>query len=151
MLCGTLELRWTPDEEYWARLYFSTHTEIHFDEHKSNYSFIRFKQKWFCTQQKLLPVGKKLRALTKADSSPQPHVCPQSSTILLPSFMTLYKDYDQTRTSTQHSINQPCSAGVGNQQPAWSFYITRNIIFVTQIRVQQCVKTKIHVEQVLRQ
>ena len=40
MFCGTLGYHGNPDEEYWARLYFSTHTEIHFDEHKSNYSFI---------------------------------------------------------------------------------------------------------------
>ena len=35
-----------PDEE-WAGLYFSTYAEIHFDEHKSNYTFIRFTQKCF--------------------------------------------------------------------------------------------------------
>jgi len=46
MFCGTLGFHGIRDEEYWARLSF-THTEIHFDEHKSNYSFIRFKQKWF--------------------------------------------------------------------------------------------------------
>jgi len=33
MFCGTLGLRGTPDEEYWARVYFSTHPEIHFDAH----------------------------------------------------------------------------------------------------------------------
>jgi len=37
----------TPVEEYWARLYFSTHAEIYFDEHKSNYTFIIFAQKCF--------------------------------------------------------------------------------------------------------
>jgi len=47
MFCGTLGYHGTPVEEYWARLYFSTHTEIHFDEHKSNYTFIRFTQKCF--------------------------------------------------------------------------------------------------------
>jgi len=47
MFCGTLGFRGTPDEEYGARVYFSTHTEIHFDEDKSNYSFIRFKRKCF--------------------------------------------------------------------------------------------------------
>jgi len=36
-----------PVEEYCAKLYFSTHTDIHFDEHKSNYTFIRFTQKYF--------------------------------------------------------------------------------------------------------
>jgi len=45
IFCGTLGFHGTPVEEYWARLYFSTHTEIHFDEHKSNYIFIRFIQK----------------------------------------------------------------------------------------------------------
>ena len=38
MFCGT------PDEQYWARIYFSTHTEIYFDERKSNYTFIRYTQ-----------------------------------------------------------------------------------------------------------
>jgi len=47
MFCGTLGFRGTHVEEYWARLYFNTHTEIHFDEHKSNYTFIRFTQKYF--------------------------------------------------------------------------------------------------------
>jgi len=47
MFCGTLRFRGIPVEEYRARLYFSTHTEIHFDEHKSNYTFSRFTQKWF--------------------------------------------------------------------------------------------------------
>jgi len=69
------------------------------------------------TQQTLLLGGKKLRALTKAHSSPQPYVCPQSSTILRPSSLTLYKDYYQTRAMTQHSINQPCSAGMENLAP----------------------------------
>jgi len=36
-----------PCWEYWAGLYFYTHTEIHFDEHKSNYTFIIFTQKCF--------------------------------------------------------------------------------------------------------
>jgi len=47
MFCGTLEFRGNHVEEYSARLYFSTHTEIHFDEHKSYYTFIRFTQKCF--------------------------------------------------------------------------------------------------------
>jgi len=41
MFCGT------PDEQYWARIYLSTPTEIYFDERKSNYTFIRYTQKCF--------------------------------------------------------------------------------------------------------
>jgi len=82
----------------------------------------------------LLLVGKKLRAFTKAHSSPQPHACPQSSAILLPNSITLYKDYDQTPTATQHSINQPSRAGMENQRPAWSFYMARKRIFLTQVK-----------------
>jgi len=47
MFCGTLGFHETPVEEHWARLYLSTHTEIHFNAHKSNYTFIRFTQKCF--------------------------------------------------------------------------------------------------------
>jgi len=47
MFFGTLGYHGTPVEEYWARWYFSTHTEIYCDEHKSNYAFIRFTQKCF--------------------------------------------------------------------------------------------------------
>ena len=39
MFCGTLGFIRARVEEYWARLYFSTHMEIHFDEHKSNHTF----------------------------------------------------------------------------------------------------------------
>jgi len=52
MFCGTLGFRGAPVEEYWARWNFSTHTEIHFDEHKSNCIFIRFTQKCFLNQTK---------------------------------------------------------------------------------------------------
>jgi len=33
MFCGTLAFHGTPVEEYGARLYLSTHTEIYFEEH----------------------------------------------------------------------------------------------------------------------
>jgi len=101
MFCETIGFSRTPDEEYWARFYFSTHTEVHFHENKSNCTrSLDLNTNGFQTQQTLLLGGKKLRTLTKAHSSPQPYVCPQSSTILLPSSLTLYKDYDQTRTTT---------------------------------------------------
>ena len=54
---------------------------------------------------------KKAKFVTLAQSSQQPHVCPQPSTILINS-MTSYKDYDQTLTRTQHSINQSHSESV---------------------------------------
>jgi len=47
MFCGTLGLRGIPVEEYWARLYLSSHADIYFDEHKSNFKFIRFAQNCF--------------------------------------------------------------------------------------------------------
>ena len=47
--------------------YFYTHTEIHSDEHKSNYTFIRFTQKCFLDATKLFySQVQNLRALTKA-------------------------------------------------------------------------------------
>ena len=113
MFCGTLRCHGTPVEEYCARLYFSTHTEIHFDEHKSIYTFIRFTQKCFLDPtMRFYSQVQNSRALTKAWSSPQPHICPQSSTIFLLNSMTSYKDYDQTSTTTQHSITQPRSESV---------------------------------------
>jgi len=113
MFCRTLGFHGTPVIEYWARLCFSTHTEIHFDEHKSNYTFVRFTHKCFLdTRIRFYSHVPNLGALTKAQSSPQPHVCPQSSTILLLSSITSYKDYDQTATTVQRSINQPCSESV---------------------------------------
>ena len=113
MFCRTLGYHGTPVEEYWARLYFSTHMEIRFDQHRSNYTFIRFTQKCFLDpRMRFYSQAQNLRALAKAWSSPQPHVCPQSSTILLLNSITSYKDYDQTSTTTQHSISQPCSESV---------------------------------------
>jgi len=53
MFCGTLGFRRIYVGEYWVRLYFYTHTEIHFDEHKSKYTFIRFTQKCFSDPTKL--------------------------------------------------------------------------------------------------
>jgi len=77
--------------------------ESHFDEHKSNYTFISFAQKCFSDPtMRFCSQVQNLRALTKAQSLPQPHVCPQSSTTLLCS-ITSYKDYNQTWTTTQHS------------------------------------------------
>jgi len=43
----TLGFHGTPVEEYGARFYLFTHMEIHFDEHKSNLTFIRFTEKCF--------------------------------------------------------------------------------------------------------
>jgi len=43
------------------------------------------------------------------------------------------------------------SAGVGNLRPAWTFDMARMKIFVTLVRVQRRVKTKLHDKQVLRQ
>ena len=41
--------------------------EIYFDEHKSNYTFIRFTQKWFLRPNKaLLLAGKKLKSTYKS-------------------------------------------------------------------------------------
>jgi len=51
MFCGTLGFHGTPVEVYWARWCLSTHTEIYFDEHKSNYTFIRITRNVFWTQQ----------------------------------------------------------------------------------------------------
>jgi len=51
MFSGTLGFHGIPVEEHWDWLYLSTHTEIYFDEHRSNYTFIRFTQKCFYTQQ----------------------------------------------------------------------------------------------------
>jgi len=87
--------------------------EIHLHEHESNYAFIRFTQKCFLDPtMRFYSQVQNLRALTKAWSSPQPHVCPQSSTVLLVSSIASYKDYDQTSITTQHSINQPCNESV---------------------------------------
>jgi len=67
MFCGTLGFHGTPVEEYWARLYFSTHTEIHFDEYKPNYIFIRFIQKCFLDPTMgFYSQVQNLRAFTKA-------------------------------------------------------------------------------------
>ena len=66
MFCGTLGFRGTPVEEYWARLYFSTHTEIHFDEHKSNYTLFRFTQTFLRPNKALLFGGKKLKITCKS-------------------------------------------------------------------------------------
>ena len=67
MFCGTLGYRETPVEEYWARLYFSTRTEIYFDEHKFNYTFIRFTHKCFLDPtMRFYSQVQNLRALTKA-------------------------------------------------------------------------------------
>ena len=113
MFCGTLGFHGTPVERYWAKLYFSTHTEIHFDKHKSIYTFIRFTQKCFLDPTvRFYSQVQNSRTLTKAQSSPQPHICPQTSTILLLSSITSYKDCDQTSTTKQHSINQLCSESV---------------------------------------
>jgi len=114
MFCGTLGFRGNHVEEYWARLYFSTHTEIHFDEHKSNYTFIRFTQKCFLRPNKAhVLAGKKLKSTYKSleltTGTRLPTVIHHYSFL---SYMTSYKDYDQTSTTTQHSINQPCSESV---------------------------------------
>jgi len=42
IFCETPGYHGNPVEGYWTRLYFSTHTEIYCDEHKSNYAFVRF-------------------------------------------------------------------------------------------------------------
>jgi len=64
---------------------------------------------FFKPNKALLLAGKKLKttyeSLVRAHYS---HTFAQSSIILL-SYMTLYKDYDQTSTTNQYSINQPCS------------------------------------------
>jgi len=89
-------------------IYPHTHTEIHFDEHKSYYTLIIFTQKCFLDPtMRFYSQVQNIRALTKA-SSTQPRICQQSSTILLLNSITSYKDYDQTSTTTQHSINQSC-------------------------------------------
>jgi len=113
MFCGTLGYHGTAVEEYWVRLYFSKHTEIYFDKNKFYYTLIRFTQKCFLDPTvRLYSQVQNLKALTKAWSSPQPHLCPQSSTVLLLNSTMSYKDYDQTSTTTQHSIPQPCSESV---------------------------------------
>ena len=67
MFCGTLAYHGIPVEEYWARLYFYTYMEIHFDEHKSYYTLIRFTQKCFSDPTKrFCSQVQNLRALTKA-------------------------------------------------------------------------------------
>jgi len=67
MFCGTLGFHGTPVEEYWARLYLSTHTEIYFQEHKPNYTFIRFTQKRFLDPtMRFYSQVQNLRALAKA-------------------------------------------------------------------------------------
>jgi len=83
------------------------YTEIYFDEHKSNYTFIRFTQKCFLdtTMRGIELIKLKLRAHHS-------HTFAQSSTILLLISITSYKDYDQTSTTTEHSINQPCNESV---------------------------------------
>jgi len=68
---------------------------------------------FFKPNKELLLAGKKLKSTYKSlvrahHSHTFAH---QSSTILL-SCMTSYKDYDQTSTTTQYSINQPCSESV---------------------------------------
>jgi len=109
MFCGTLEFRGDPVEEYWARLYFSTHAEIHFDEQKSNYTFFGFAQKCFLNPKKrFYSQVENLGAYESLVRAFHSHTFAQSSTILL-SCTTSYKDYDQTLTTTQYSINQPCS------------------------------------------
>ena len=114
MFCRTLGYHGTPVEEYWARLYFSTHMEIHCDEcNPTTHLLGRFTQKCYLDPTKrFYSQVQNLRALTKAWSSPQPHVCPQSSTVLLVSSIASCKDYDQTSITTQHSINQPCNESV---------------------------------------
>jgi len=67
MFCGTLGFHGTPVEEYWAKLYFSTHTEIHFDEHKSIYTFIMIYTEMFLDPtMRFYSQVQNLRALTKA-------------------------------------------------------------------------------------
>jgi len=57
----------TPDEEYWTRIYLSAHTQIYYDERKSNYKFIRFTQKCFLDPtMRFYSQVHNLRALTKA-------------------------------------------------------------------------------------
>jgi len=56
-----------PVEEYLAKLHFSKHTDIHFDEHKSNYTFIRFTQRCCLDPTvRFFSQAQNLRALTKA-------------------------------------------------------------------------------------
>jgi len=67
LFCGPLGFRGTHVGECWARLYFSTHMEIHFDEHKSNYTFIGFTRKCFLNPtMRFYSRVQSLRALTKA-------------------------------------------------------------------------------------
>jgi len=69
MFCGTLGTTETllKHTEQGARLYLSTHMEIHFDEHKSNYTFFRFSQKCFLDPtMRFYSDIKNLRALTEA-------------------------------------------------------------------------------------
>jgi len=49
-----------------ARLYISTQTKIHFDEHKSNYTLFRFTQKFFRPNKALSFAGKKLKSTYKS-------------------------------------------------------------------------------------
>ena len=49
-----------------VRLCFSTHTEIHFDEHKSNYTLFRFTQTFFRPNKALSFAGKKLKSTYKS-------------------------------------------------------------------------------------
>jgi len=42
-----------------------------------------------------------------------------------------------------HIVQWCHSSGVGNLRPAWTFNMTRNRIFVTQIRTEQRVKTEL--------
>jgi len=63
------------------------------------------------------------------------------------------RSIDERRQSTALSIsrnnNRPKS-GVGNLRPAWTFDMARIRNFVTHVRVQNRVKTKLHDKQVLR-
>jgi len=65
--------------------------------------------RFFRPNKALLLAGKKLKSTSKSLELTTATRLPTVThhTVLLSS-MTSYKDYDQTSTTSQHSINQPC-------------------------------------------